>query len=94
MIKGRGEESLRKKLLSQYILWLVVGAPSPSEIELFLKLFNDFQSLANVRKNSILDVVWNLDVVFLELTKILEKGMWMKWFFHKTDGFRAIRALL
>ena len=94
MIKGRGEENLRKKLLSQYILWLVVGAPSPSEIELFLKLFNDFQSLANVRKNSILDVVWNLDVVFLELTKILEKGMWMKWFFHKTDGFRAIRALL
>ena len=94
MIKGRGEENLRKKLLSQYILWLVVGAPSPSEIELFLKLFNDFQSLANVRKNSILDVAWNLDVVFLELTKILEKGMWMKWFFHKTDGFRAIRALL
>ena len=93
MIKGRGEGNLRKKLLSQYILWLVVGTPSPSEIELFLKLFNGFQWLANVRKNSILDVAWNLDLVFLELAKILEKGMWMKSFLHKTDGFRATALL-
>ena len=33
-----------------------------------------FQPLTNVTKNSILDVAWVLDLVFLDLSKILESG--------------------
>ena len=33
-----------------------------------------FQPLTNVTKNSMLDVAWALDLVFLELSKILESG--------------------
>ena len=33
-----------------------------------------FQQLTNVTKNSILDVAWVLDLVFLEPSKILESG--------------------
>ena len=42
-----------------------------------------FQSLTNVRENSILDVAWVLGLVFLELSKILESGCEGVHFFVK-----------
>ena len=42
-----------------------------------------FQPLTNVTKNSNLDVAWVLDLVFLELSKILESGCERAHFFVK-----------
>ena len=42
-----------------------------------------FQLLTNVIKNSILNVAWVLDLVFLELSKILESGCEGVHFFVK-----------
>ena len=42
-----------------------------------------FQLLTNVTKNSILNVSWALDLVFLELSKILENGCEGVHFFVK-----------
>ena len=52
-----------------------------------------FQLLTNVIKNSILNVAWILDLVFLELSKILESGCEGVHFFRKIDGFRATALL-
>ena len=86
-------EAAFQRCFSNYVFGGYLGTPPTSEIELFVTLVNDFQPLTNVRKNSILDVVWVLDLVFLELPEILKKGMWMSSFFRKTDGFRTTALL-
>ena len=52
-----------------------------------------FQLLTNVTKNSILDVAWVLDLVFVGLSKILESGCEGVHFFRKIDGFRTTALL-
>ena len=86
-------EAAFQRCFLNYVFGGYQGSPPTSEIELFVTLVNDFQPLTNVRKNSILDVVWVLDLVFLELPEILKKGMWMSSFFRKTDGFRTTALL-
>ena len=68
-------EAAFQRCFLNYVFRGYLGTPPTSEIELFVTLVNDFQPLTNVRKNSILDVVWVLDLVFLELPEILKKGM-------------------
>ena len=68
-------EAAFQRCFLNYVFIGYLGTPPTSEIELFVTLVNDFQPLTNVRKNSILDVVWVVDLVFLELPEILKKGM-------------------
>ena len=53
------------------LLWGICRAPSTSKIELFGILFNGFQSLTNVTKNYILDVMGVLDPSLLLRIKML-----------------------
>ena len=49
----------------------ICRAPATSKMELFVTLLNDFQSLTNVTKNYILDVMGVLDPSLLLRIKIL-----------------------
>ena len=49
----------------------ICTAPTTSKMELFVTLLNDFQSLTNVTKNYILDVMGVLDPSLLLRIKIL-----------------------
>ena len=53
------------------LLWGICRAPTTSKIELFVILFNGFQSLTNVTKNYILDVMGVLDPSLLLCIKML-----------------------
>ena len=73
-------EAAFQRCFLNYVFIGYLGTPPTSEIELFVTLVNDFQPLTNVRKNSILDVVWVLDLVFLELPEILKACEWVHFF--------------
>ena len=51
----------------------ICRAPATSKMELFVTLFNNFQSLTNVTKNSILDVMGVLDPSVLVRIKYCSK---------------------